>query len=89
MLLNKGEFEGRRYLKAGLVKEMFTNQLPKELLPFSMNGIVFKSSVSGPFDRRAAHAAHYRPWWPMRMEKRSPSRVRPPATCFDKRVPIL
>ena len=39
MMLNRGEFEGRRYLAAETVAQMTRNQLDPALLPLSFNGV--------------------------------------------------
>ena len=41
MLLNGGELQGRRLLRAETVRRMMTNQLPPEALPMAVNGIKF------------------------------------------------
>ncbi len=40
MMLNRGEFDGRRYLAADTVAEMTRNQLDPSLLPLAFNGVV-------------------------------------------------
>ena len=39
MILNGGELQGRRLLKAETVKQMLTNQLPSEAMPMNLGGI--------------------------------------------------
>jgi hypothetical protein len=47
MLLNGGTLDGKRILRADLVEQLVTNQLPKHLMPYRMLGTSC-SSTSEP-----------------------------------------